>query len=598
MIGVPAGQTRALVLAAVLIAAASPAEARDTSELAQASQDRPARQSMASRPRALQPEPVVLVRSEGEVFAAVLAGRFAGATANPDLAAQAWTQAARARPGDSKLMAAAVQACLDAGTPGPVLTLVARRPLSALPNQAALVLAVDALANGRLRGVAPALAGRRFETVQGLVARQVQAWALAGLGDFEAAFMTAEQPSGNRALDRAALLGQAMLLDHAGRAEEADTVFESAWRSGARLVPGVIAHAATLARAGQAERARAVLDRARATLGGQEPALDDALARLSGPPPHKPELREAAASALAALAAAIASEDRTGTAGVAEFALALHVQPGHSSALIGLAQSWQKRNMPDRAEAVLAQVTPASPYFVAARSDLAWLIQAKRPGEALALAADTLARVPGRASAVLHAEMLAADARPGEAERAWTRLLETPTGESSAQAGDGDAHRWALHYGRAVARERLGDWSGAETDLRAALRLQPRNSDVLSLLGYGLARSPSGAAEAVTLLRQASRLNQQSGDIAISLGRALLAAGRFEEAVSTLERARELSPAAPEAADWLGDAYWRTARPESARQEWARAIALGLSGADRPVAEAKLRDGLGSVGGG
>jgi tetratricopeptide (TPR) repeat protein len=539
-------------------------------------------QTAPGGPRPLQPpaaSAVVLERGDADLFAATLAGRYAQSMDDPDLAARAFARAWMARPGDAALLARAVGAALDAHDVTEALRLSRLARPEIRSNEAALTLAIDALAQSRWAEARRHLTGRQFAPELAPLADQARAFALLGLRDVEGAVTAAARTSGVRAIDRVSLIGRALVLEEAGRVEEALAAYESAWRSDARQPVGVLAHAAALHRAGRKERALEILATANAARDVADPALAAAHAAIGAgaAAPPRPGRRRAAAIALTALAGAMAEDERLDGA-IAQMALARHVDPRFDAALVGLSRALMRRGRTEAAEPLLVQIAADSAHFPAAASDLASLTHARDPEAGLAVARDAARRSPGRATGRVLAELLAATDRHEEAAEAYAALLREPDARQD----------WTLLYGRGAALERLGRWSEAEADMREALVASPRNPTVLNHLGYALAERGERLDEAIAMLRQAVRLRPQSGHVLDSLGWALVKAGKTDEAVSQLERALSLAPGVAAIADHLGDAYWQAGRHEEARLEWRRALSLGLEPGGREAVEAKL----------
>ncbi|WP_164075922.1 tetratricopeptide repeat protein, partial [Stenotrophomonas maltophilia] len=72
------------------------------------------------------------------------------------------------------------------------------------------------------------------------------------------------------------------------------------------------------------------------------------------------------------------------------------------------------------------------------------------------------------------------------------------------------------------------------------------------------------------------------GYIVDSLGWAYYRMGRFDDAVTELERAIELKPEDPVVNDHLGDAYWRVGRQIEAYFQWNHARDLKPEPDDLP----------------
>jgi len=94
------------------------------------------------------------------------------------------------------------------------------------------------------------------------------------------------------------------------------------------------------------------------------------------------------------------------------------------------------------------------------------------------------------------------------------------------------------------------------------------------------------------MLRKAVDLRQEDGYIVDSLGWAYYKLGRYDDAVSELERAIELKPADPVINDHLGDAYWKVGRRLEAGFQWNHARDLNPEPEDLPKILRKIEAGL------
>lgn len=105
----------------------------------------------------------------------------------------------------------------------------------------------------------------------------------------------------------------------------------------------------------------------------------------------------------------------------------------------------------------------------------------------------------------------------------------------------------------------------------AKTALPPGRAEYLRGLSYELIQSWD---KAVDIFRVSFRYNFADGDINHALGRALIEVGKFEEAISFLERAIEILPEDPDIANGLGIAYLECGRKEHAAQVLERAVNL------------------------
>ena len=218
--------------------------------------------------------------------------------------------------------------------------------------------------------------------------------------------------------------------------------------------------------------------------------------------------------------------------------------------------------------AALDKVRPDDPMFAAARGRRAQVLEAMgRDAEAGALltaAAEAAGSGPDDWLRLgdwhRHADRFA------EAIAAYDRAI--------AVAEAAGADDWGLYFLRGSMKDRAGDWPGAEADLRAALKRAPDEPVVLNYLGYSLLDRGVTGDEPTSLIARAAKLRPGDGGITDSLGWSQFRAGRFAEALATLEKAASLAPDDPAIIDHLGDAYWQTGRRIEARFRWQAALAL------------------------
>jgi Flp pilus assembly protein TadD len=101
------------------------------------------------------------------------------------------------------------------------------------------------------------------------------------------------------------------------------------------------------------------------------------------------------------------------------------------------------------------------------------------------------------------------------------------------------------------------------------------------------------------MLAKAVALKPEDGFIVDSLGWVFYRLGRYNEAVTELERAIELRPQDPVINDHLGDAYWKVGRHHEARYQWQRALSFEPEADQVQPIQVKLERGLsGSPSGG
>ena len=155
---------------------------------------------------------------------------------------------------------------------------------------------------------------------------------------------------------------------------------------------------------------------------------------------------------------------------------------------------------------------------------------------------------------------------------------------------------WRLLYLRAVALEQAQRWPEAERDLKAALKANPDEPELLNFLGYSWIDRNEHLAEALGMVQKAVNARPQSGAMLDSLGWAYYRLGDYKTAVEKLEAAAEMEPGDPDINDHLGDAYWKVGRKTEAEFQWRRVLTLEPDEKQKVAAEAKLKNGLGAAG--
>ncbi len=171
--------------------------------------------------------------------------------------------------------------------------------------------------------------------------------------------------------------------------------------------------------------------------------------------------------------------------------------------------------------------------------------------------------------------------------RAWARLAtayarQADMGAVSASEGYGRARQaaskaLALDPRLAEAHTIMGwirrsydwDWQGAETECRTALALAPGDVTVIRNMA-NMDKSMGRFEEAVTRMQKASRLDPLRAPIFTSLGFLSMYANRLEDAAIAYQRALELVPEYPGAHAFLGLVYLLQGRHEPAIVEIRR----------------------------
>ncbi|MCB4824158.1 tetratricopeptide repeat protein [Roseicella aerolata] len=515
-------------------------------------------------------------------FGAYLAGRFASAETDTEVAADQLLTALKADPDQPELLNRAFLAALLDGR-GEAQRLARRLPDNPAAN---LLLAGADMQAGRWdRAEQRVRAMARTGPVQ-VLQPTLLAWVQFGRGQPDQALATLRPLAEANRLRALNALHAALIADIAGRPREAERFARMAladqpqppWRL-------AVLSASVLNRAGKPAEAQRLL---------QQMAGSGEDAALAATEAHRRTLLAARgvaspadgwAEAYTALAGALRGQ------GSSDFALilaqlALRLRPGFGPALVLVSDILVDQSHEEQALAALGRVPaddPLAPVIGLRRAAL--LDKLDRMEEATALL---------RRLAETYPTMPQPSARLGDLLRRRSRFAEAAVAydEALARIGQPGQGEWPLLYARGIARERSGDWPRAEADLLRALELSPEQPYVLNYLGYTWAEQGKNLDRAKAMLLRATELRPQDGNIADSLGWVLFRLGDLPGAVTWLEKAVELEPRNSVINDHLGDAYWATGRQREARFQWQRAATLEPEPDELVKIEAKLKDGL------
>lgn len=409
-------------------------------------------------------------------------------------------------------------------------------------------------------------------------------WAAAAAGDEEAA-LTRPILRGDRLVEVFGLLGQAQLFERYNRFEEAEANYKILMGFGDASAIFAPDYGAFLERRKRAAEAVVVYDTALKARPG-DPALTTARERAARKrkAPAMPTLREGASRALLIPASAMLADKQYQLA-LAYLRLSARLDPNREELWLELGDVYTGLEDAENARSAYAQVKAGSREYSAARSRLAWSLQAAGDKDKALKMAQEAAAGGERDALLTYADLLRANSRYTESVATITRVIEM----------DGDKADWRLFYMRGVARDRGGDWPGAEADLRKALAEQPDEPELLNYLGYAWIDRGENLGQALDMVQKAVSANPGSGAMVDSLGWAYFRMGDYRNAVDFLERAVTMEPADPDINDHLGDAYWMVGRQIEARFQWTRVLQLKPEAAIKARAEAKLKDGLTGV---
>jgi tetratricopeptide (TPR) repeat protein len=446
-----------------------------------------------------------------------------------------------------------------------------------------LVQGTDALAEGRNAEAWAKLSQAPEQGASDPTTSLLRPWAAAAAG--RTSDSIAVPSTGDRLLGIVAGIDQGLLFERAHRNAEAETAFKALMvRSVGKAMVGPI-YGGFLERRGRRQEALAVYNELLAAQP-DDPVLlaDRARVLAKRPAPAAPTIREGAASALIAPAAA-ALADRQPQAALVYLRLALTLDPKRDDAWLLVGDVLTSSGDVEGARAAFAKVAPGSPRFADARGRLAWSYQqGDDKAQALKIARETVQQLPSSDEARMNlADILRANDQFEES----ARTLDPVITSAGARAD------WRLYYMRAVALERSGHWPEAQRDLSKALAMKPDEPEVLNYLGYSWVNRGEKVKEGMALIQKAVTAQPEEGAYVDSLGWAYYRTGDYGKAVQVLEQAVSLDAGDAEINDHLGDAYWRVGRKDEARFQWANVLTLKPDAEVKHRAETKLASPLG-----
>jgi tetratricopeptide (TPR) repeat protein len=522
---------------------------------------------------------------KASVYGLYLAGQAALDTGDSQTAAQFFNRAKEASPQAGFLKERAFTAALLSGDITGAAGLAPGPGEGSAGSQSLGVLAqvVDALADGRGAEAWAKLSQTPAGVSEGAPGAVLKPWAAAAAGRKVEAL--AVPATNDRLMRLVAGLSQAQLYEHAHRYAEAETGFKTLLLNpiGKGMVAPFYGH--FLERRGRRQEALAIYEELLSADPG-DPTILAARARVlaKGPAPAAPTIREGAAQALMAPAAAALAE-RQPEAALVYLRLALRLDPRRDDAWLLVGDVLGASGDVDGSRAALAKIPPQSPRYADARSRLAWSYQQADDKEmALKIARETVQQAPSSQTARLNlADILRANQQFEESAHTLDPVISAA----------GDHAEWRLYYMRAVALERSGHWPDAQRDLSKALTLKPDEPEVLNYLGYSWVNRGERVKEGLAMIEKAVAAQPEEGAYVDSLGWAYYRLAQYAKAVELLERAVSLDAGDAEINDHLGDAYWRIGRRDEARYQWQAVLTLKPDPDIKARAEAKLASPLG-----
>ncbi|MBN9555218.1 MAG: tetratricopeptide repeat protein [Alphaproteobacteria bacterium] len=421
---------------------------------------------------------------------------------------------------------------------------------------------------------------------QTLVVSLFDGWAAAASGDAAGAAADMKALAAQSGAESLAAFHSALIADYLGQAQ-ADADYQKALAAN-RTSPRVVqAYGNYLERAGRREDARALYEKHQAE-SALTPVVQQGLARIAANRKPDPFLRgpeDGVAESLFGMAASL--NDRQGAdVSILYLRMALYLRPDLALADLLLASRFENLGRYEDAVAVYRKIDKSSPYYRMAATQ----------------AAVDESRLDRKSAATEQLRTLAADF-PGEAEN-WIALGDAYRGEEKYAAaidaydraekalGAPEKRDWPLFYARAMAESAVKNWEKAEADIKLALKLSPEQPELLNFLGYSWVDRNENIPEALTMLEKARQLRPYDGYIVDSVGWAYYRLGRYDDATRTLEAAVLLVPGDPTVNNHLGDALWKAGRRLEARYQWNHALTFNAEGSEKAEIEQKLKTGL------
>ncbi len=521
-------------------------------------------------------------------YADFIAARYAGMSGDAPAAAAYYRRAFVNEPEDASLLERAMFSTLISGDAGEAALLVA----SASPEvarhspTAQLVMVVDEIGAGKGPAALQRLRNNSLGAINSDMAGFLSAW-LASTENMDKGLVELAQVPTRRMLAGEQATIQGLMFLNAGRDERAIEAFNQAQRlplGSSDIVMSL--NARLLASRGDYGAARKALAMEIEAKG--ESSLTDYVSELleTGRPVLRPKLSLRQGAALVMYLASVGGVAKSSPELAAlRYSLVLRLDPELAPARLAFAEAFNQQDREEDAIEVLREVPATSPWRAQALIQQAWLFEGMdRPGESLVAADQALAASQRRDIEVGVADLNRINGNHERARKLYDAIIA-----EDASTGMPD---WRVLFARANALSAGGNWRAAEADAMMALELEPDRPEIQNFLGFGWINNGERVQAGLALVRQAAAARPDQGYIIDSLGWAYFKLGMFEEAVTYLERASELSPADAEIVDHLGDAYWSAGRNAEARYQWIAALRLKPGPDHEQTLRNKLDKGL------
>jgi tetratricopeptide (TPR) repeat protein len=452
---------------------------------------------------------------------------------------------------------------------------------------ARLVLGVRALKAKQYPAARTHIAQSVRGPIADLTATLISAWAQQGANETKAAVEGIDRLAGPEWYALFKDLHAGLLLDVAGKKQEAGKRLEKVHKLDPNQLRSVEAYGRWASRHLGKDEALKIYEAFDKVLP-QHPMIVEAMNEIkSGEklPPLIDSPQTGAAEVLFGLGATLGRQGGEDLA-LAYLQLAIYLAPRHPLALMSLADLYEQVKKPALALRLYQRVPAESPLKRNADIQLATNLDAlDRTEEAKKILGRLIAERPDEIDAITAL---------GNIMRVRKEFTECADvyGKAIATLKDPKRSNWMLFYFRGICNERSKQWANAEADFKRALELSPDQAHVLNYLGYSWIDQGNNLEEGMRMIRRAVEQRPDDGYIVDSLGWAHYRIQEFDEAVKHLERAVELKPEDPTINDHLGDAYWKVGRTLEAQFQWAHARDLKPEPDDLRKILEKIRTGL------
>ncbi len=537
------------------------------------------------------PEALAAARTDAPTYSNFLSARQAGSELDFKQASRYYEASLADDPDNADILSEAFRYQASSGDIAEAAKL-GRRLITVAPNDglasfARIVLMIDAIRRGHYDEATELTKKPDGKTNGNLVSLLLNTWAQAGAGDTEGALASLKILKAGGAADVLSDYHTALILDLAGRNDEADVAYRKAMLDVGPSPRIVSAYGRFLERNGRVGDATVLYSKL-ADETALSPVVSEGLARLAKK--RKPErlvsdARQGAAEAMFGVGSSL-TDNSTFELAIIYLHSALYLRPDLDLATILLADRFETIRKYDEALTLYRAVSRSSPYYGIAGVQIAIdLARLKKYDDAVTALKQLTSSNPADVDAwTALGDVYRTMDRDTDATGAYTQALKATTTEN--------AKTWPLYYSRAISEQQSNDWPAAEKDLQTALKLSPDEPDVLNNLGYSWVELRRNIPQALAMLEKARTLRPFDGYIIDSVGWAYYRLGKYDDAAKTLLNAVLLVPGDPTINEHLGDAYWRVGKKLDAQFQWNHALAFATDDKVKPLLQEKLRSGL------